>query len=137
VRCRLINPAAIEQWIPYPGWLDTGSEDTLFPADLAALVGIDLRNAEGGLSQGVGSHAFAIKYAPVRLRVIDEAQRAAEWTAIVAFTTQQMSYGLLGFAGCLEFFVTTFDGERETFELSPNGLFRPTGHGRTWKITRS
>lgn len=59
VRCRLINPVSTDQWIPYPGWLDTGSEDTLFPADLADLVGIDLSNAVQGTSQGVGGTAFS------------------------------------------------------------------------------
>src|SRR5437763_852920 len=60
--------------------LDSGADDTVFPEDLAALVGIDLRNAPEGQATGVGFSRVRVKYAEATLRITDGHERR-EWRA--------------------------------------------------------
>jgi hypothetical protein len=105
--------------------LDTGSDDTVFPEDVAALIGLDLTNAPTGSASGVGMVAAPIRYAEVRLRLTD-GNEFREWPARVGFTPTPLKRGLLGFAGFFQFFTATFDGERELVELSVNSLYPGT-----------
>src|SRR5271157_3411055 len=49
--------------------LDSGSDDTLFPAYIAPRLGIDLAGAPTGDAGGVGGSPILYHYAPVRLRL--------------------------------------------------------------------
>ena len=131
VRSRLI--AAQGRWAPHGAKFDTGADDTLFPWQVGLSLGIDLANAPKGQAHGLGSAPFEVRYADVHVQITDDYQAIAEWSAIIAFTQQTMDYALLGFAGCLEFFTSTFDGERELATLEPNGKFHSIAQGSVWK----
>jgi hypothetical protein len=103
--------------------LDTGSDDTVFPAFLAAYIGIDLTNAPEAEFGGVGGTPVAkIRYAPVTLRLATNTEQR-EWPAMVGFTNAPLRFALLGFAGVMRFFTATFRGDREEVELAVNGLY--------------
>jgi len=105
--------------------LDTAADDTVFPEDVAALIGIDLTNAPAGTTSGVGMVAATIRYAEVRIRLTD-GQEFREWPARVGFTSAPLKRGLLGFAGFFQYFTATFDGDREHVELTVNALYPGT-----------
>ena len=102
--------------------LDTASDDTVFPASLAAQIGVDLTHAPTGRGSGVGLVAIPLRYAQVRLRIATN-QEQREWEAWVSFTSGSLRRPILGFAGFLQFFTATFHGDREEVELSVNSLY--------------
>ncbi len=102
--------------------LDTGADDTVFPDVIAARIGIDLSNAPAGSAGGVGQAPFAIRYAEVTFRITDGKEQR-EWKAWVGFTSAPLRQPLLGFAGFLQFFTTTFYGDREEVELAVNTTY--------------
>lgn len=66
-----------------------------------------------------------IRYAKVKLRLTDGIE-FREWTGWVGFTSAALHYPILGFAGVLQFFTTTFHGDREEVELAVNRLYPGT-----------
>ncbi len=102
--------------------LDPGSDDCVFPASLAAKIGIDLSNAARGEAIGIGAGPVELRFARASLRLFSGAE-CCEWPAWIAFADIAMNRPLLGFAGCLEFFTTTYHGDRELIEMLPNGRF--------------
>ncbi len=75
-----------------------------------------------GTGSGVGSRGLPLRYAPVTLRLTD-GQEFREWPAWVGFTPAALVYPILGFAGCLQFFTSTFHGDTEEVELTVNRLY--------------
>jgi hypothetical protein len=61
----------------------------------------------------------------VTLRIAT-AQEQREWQAWVGFTSGKLRRPILGFAGCLQYFTSTFLGDREEVELSVNRLYSGT-----------
>jgi hypothetical protein len=100
--------------------LDTAADDTVFPEFLAAFVGVDLTNAPLGEAAGLAGQPIPVRYAQVELRLTDGAEDR-RWLAWVSFG--QVVRPLLGFAGCLQFFTATFEGDLEQVELSVNSLY--------------
>jgi hypothetical protein len=66
----------------------------------------------------------AVRYAHVTLRLTDGRERR-EWPAWVGFSSG-IQTPLFGFAGFLQFFTATFQGDREQIELTVNGLYPGT-----------
>jgi hypothetical protein len=104
------------------GLVDTGADDTVFPGSVAMLIGLDLSSAPVGSAAGISSANVLLRYAKVTLRLTD-GQEMREWPAMVGFTPARIAYPMLGFAGCLQFFTTTFHGDREEVELTVNSLY--------------
>lgn len=104
--------------------LDTGADDTVFNEAVALDIGVDLSTAPLGTGAGVGGSVLTVRYAEVVLRLIAGTERC-EWRAWVEFTSVRLRRGLLGFAGCLQFFTATFHGDREMVELTANALLPP------------
>jgi len=102
--------------------LDTMADDTVFPLSLATAIGLDLSNAPQGLLRGVSGTSHVVYYAQVVLRMTD-GKEFREWPAIVGFSPAPLRRPLLGFAGCLQFFTTTFHGDHEVVELAVNRLY--------------
>jgi hypothetical protein len=102
--------------------LDTAADDTIFSDSLAAQIGLDLTNAPTGTGSAIGMASIPVRYAQVHLRLTDGAEQR-EWLAWVGFTSVRLPYPMLGFAGCLQFFTSTFHGDREEVELAANSLY--------------
>jgi hypothetical protein len=87
--------------------LDTGSQDTLFPAELAEPLGIVL----GGTTRRIRwrGQPFAVELHIVELELGRDGI-TWRWRARVGFTTAPLAYALLGQHGCLEFLDATFRG---------------------------
>lgn len=111
--------------VPQQGLLDTGSDETVFPERLAALMGVDLTHALIGEASGVGGGTALLRYAEVVLRLSDGREHR-QWTARVGFTSAPLKRPLFGFAGFLQFFSATFHGDREEVELTINRLYQGT-----------
>ena len=100
--------------------LDTGSQDTLFPAALAEPLGILL-----------GGERHAIKWRGERYWVefqtvdLELAQNEVvwRWQTQVGFTPAPLAYALLGQRSCLDFLDATFCGADQVVELATNRLF--------------
>ena len=120
--CPVVNVAVIGPAGTWSGdaLLDTGADDTVFPDIVAQKTGTNLVHAPTGSARGLGSTAPSVlRYAEVLLRLTD-GRDFREWPARVGFTNAPLSVATLGFAGCLEFFVSTFDGNLEQVELTVN-----------------
>lgn len=105
--------------------LDSGADDTIFPESLAPILGIDLSNAPAGTAGIAGAGVISLRYAAVLVRMTDGLEQR-EWPAIIGFTPAKLVYPSLGFAGVLQFFTTTFHGDREEVQLSINALYPGT-----------
>jgi hypothetical protein len=106
----------------YHGLLDSGSDDTVFQIETAQALGIDLTQAPTGNAQAVAGQIMTVRYAEVFLQLANDDGETLEWRATVAFAPKRGTHPLLGFAGFLQFFDTTFLGEHEEVTLIPNGL---------------
>lgn len=107
------------------GLLDTGADETVFPAWVAADCGIDLSSAPGIVMSGIAGGLAVVQFTQATLRIATNLEHR-EWTACVGFTAAPLSHALLGFAGFLQFFDVKFLGEREEVELTINGLYPGT-----------
>jgi hypothetical protein len=108
------------------GQLDPGADDTVFPENVAAAIGIDLTNAPAGTAAGVGQVRATQPYAEVLLRLID-GREYREWPARVRFTAAPLHRPLFSFAGFLQFFTATFYGDLEQVELTVNSSYPGIG----------
>jgi hypothetical protein len=106
------------------GLLDTGSDDTVFEDKIAALIGVDLSQAEERDLGIVGRpQPVRCKYAPVQLRITDGLVETYEWTAVVGFVPTRLRYALIGYAGFLQYFDAEFRGDDLHVLLNPNRSF--------------
>jgi hypothetical protein len=103
--------------------VDSGSDDVVFPEQLAARLGVDLSTALPGASHGVGAGPpLPVLFAPVIL-LLDDGKESCRWRAIVGFAPLKSKYGLFGIAGGLEYFRTTLDIEdRELLMMAKPSL---------------
>ena len=106
--------------------VDTGSDETVFPASLANALGIELDYGATGQASAVGGHEVRLVPGSATLLL---SQRAEEyrWRSTVAFLEVDQPEDeiiLLGFAGFLEFFEARFDSDNYTVTLIPNSRFR-------------
>ncbi len=89
--------------------VDSGSDDVVFPENVAARIGVDLSVAVPGSSRVVGGgQPLPVLFAPVIL-LLDDGKEACRWRAVVGFAPLQTKYGLFGVAGGLEYFRMTLD----------------------------
>jgi hypothetical protein len=107
------------------GQLDPGADDTVFPEAIAVAIGLNLTQAPTGTAAGVGQVSATLRYAEVLLRITD-GHEYREWPARVGFTAARLHRPLLGFAGFLQFFTSTFEGDLEQVELTVNGAYPGT-----------
>ena len=103
--------------------LDTGSQDTLFPAALAEPLGVLL----GGERQTIRwrGQRYWVEFHTVELE-LGQDQVVWRWPARVGFTPAPLSYSLLGQRGCLDFLDANFRGADQVVEIEVNRLFPGT-----------
>jgi hypothetical protein len=100
--------------------LDTGSQDTLFPIELAESLGIVL----GGEKRTIKwrGQQYWVEFHVVELELV-QSSVVWRWRTRVGFTAAPLSYALLGHRGCLEFLDATFRGADQVAELETNRTF--------------
>lgn len=101
--------------------IDSGSDDTLFPEDLAVKVGVDLSHAPIEVHQSQSSGRLIVRFAEIKLRLTDGIE-FREWPAKVGFVAG-LRKSVLGFGSFLQFFTTTLRGDDEIVELEVNRLY--------------
>src|SRR5207237_10776198 len=80
-----------------------------FPQAWAIRLGIDLATATPGSGHGIGAaRPVPLLFAPAILQLSDQ-QETQRWRAVVGFTSAPLRFAILGIAGGLEHFLTTFD----------------------------
>lgn len=91
--------------------VDSGSDDVVFPWDVAVKIGVNLSTAATGHALGVGAAAaLPLAFAPVILELRDPILRqVCRWRAVVGFSRSVTRFALFGIAGGLEHFRTTLD----------------------------
>jgi hypothetical protein len=111
--------------------VDTGSDETVFPAPLAHAIGVQLNHASTGQASAVGGHTVQLVPGSVALRISD-GDREYRWQAVVGFleVEPEGEVALLGYTGFLEFFRATFDSQNHELDLTPNDRF-PRDSGLT------
>jgi hypothetical protein len=110
--------------------VDTGSDETVFPASLAKAIGVQLDHAAAGQASAVGGHAVQLVPGGVTLQIA-EGGRTYRWQTTVGFLEVEQpedEVALLGYAGFLEFFRATFDSQIHELELTANDRF-PLANG--------
>ncbi len=125
VRYRPVIPIEIGSHLgsrTFDSCLDTGSDDTIFPAYLAPRLGIDLTNAPEGEAGAIGGVSVRYRYAPVTLRISDGHEESV-WVGIVGFAAAPLRWAVLGHAGTLQFFDVQFFGAGREVILAPNASF--------------
>jgi hypothetical protein len=105
--------------------VDTGAVDTVFSDVVATRIGIDLTNAPSGIAAGVGPRSRTGSGRGSETEISD-GKEYREWPARVGFTSVQIHRPLLGFAGFLQFFTSTFDGTGQSLELTINASYAGT-----------
>ncbi len=105
--------------------LDTGADHTVLPYSIAADIGAELFEGELDAAKGISGHEIAIIPGRVELELLD-GEESCQWTAVIGFAkfaSASDECGILGHAGCLEYFCATFDGESQVVELTRRGNF--------------
>jgi hypothetical protein len=118
VSVRIQGPAAARR-LKY-ALLDTGSQDTLFPVELAEPLGIVL----GGESQSIRwrGQRYSVEFHAIELE-LTQGGISWRWRARAGFTPAPLAYALLGHGGCLEFLDATFRGADQVVDLETNRTF--------------
>jgi hypothetical protein len=100
---------------------DTGSAETIFPADSVSLIKASLLPTASRSIVWRGS-PYPIRFAKVELE-ISTTQEVWRWSATVGFTSAPIPFPLLGLSGFLEYFDACFLGEDKFLELTTNRAF--------------
>jgi hypothetical protein len=119
VAIEVIGPKRVET---IQALVDTGSDETVFPASLANEIGAQLEYASAGRASAVGGHAVQFVPGSVTLQ-LTQGGRTCRWQTAVGFLDAEQpedEIALLGYAGFLEYFLATFDSEGRELELTPN-----------------
>ncbi len=110
-------------WI-LDGLLDTGSDDTIFPEWVAAVIGLDMHQAiDQEIHLAGRGKPLRCRYWSTKLRLTDGLQETYEWNATVGFVAIPLKCPLLGQAGFLQYFDVTFQGADHGAILTPNWSF--------------
>ena len=118
VSIRIRGPAASRRL--KSALLDTGSQDTLFPAALAEPLGILL----GGERKAIRwrGQRYWVEFHTGKLELAQD-PLVWRWQARVGFTPAPLAYALLGHRGCLEFLDAKFCGADQVVEIEVNRMF--------------
>ena len=106
------------------GLVDPGSDDTVFPPAIVRRIGVTLRPNTGHTLRWRGQ-LYQLRFGDVDLHLTDNAT-TYRWPAIVGFSDAPITYRILGYAGCLQFFDVTFRGDDRIVEFEPNRTYPGT-----------
>ena len=106
--------------------VDPGSDDTIFPLAIAGRLAVSLRADHGHRVRWRGQ-IYPLQFGDVELQMTDTIT-TFRWPAIIGFSDAPISYRILGYAGCLQFFDVTFRGDDHLVELEPNRSYPGNVH---------
>ncbi len=114
--------------------VDTGGEFTLFPESVAHQIGATVEVDRGFHVTGFpGGTESMVAYPGIVELELHRDGESLRWQTVVGFApfeeNRYSARGVLGHAGCLEFFRSSFDGMRRELELIPNAKL-PTSDPR-------
>lgn len=106
--------------------VDTGPDETVFPASLANALGVELDDIAPGQAAAVGGHQVRLVPGSVTLvrSLGDESYRWQSTFAFLETDKPEDEMALLGYSGFLEFFAARFDSDQFKVTLTPNNRFR-------------
>ncbi|QDV32267.1 pepsin/retropepsin-like aspartic protease family protein [Tautonia plasticadhaerens] len=115
---RIIGPAG--DALAY-GLVDTGADDTLIPDRFLGPLGVRVASGGGATIGSVGG-AVPVRYGTVDLE-LRRRGRSHCWSALVGFYAGNRV--ILGHTGFLEYVTASFNGQRRSLTLTPNGTAPP------------
>ena|SRR5438128_7384400 len=124
VPVRIHGPAGRSSFFPR-ALVDCGADDTIFPIDVATLLGIPLLPSTGHGLRWRGQ-AYPLRFAAVELELCDQVGSIFRWPAAVGFSPASVRFPLLGLAGCLCFLDATLRGDDRLIELEANRAYPGT-----------
>ena len=124
VPVRIFGPTQRLRYFPR-AVLDPGADDTIFPLDLAALLGVVLK-ADAAHALRWRGQPYALRFGDVELELADDSGSVCRWPAVVGFSAAPLRYPILGNAGCLCFFDALFRGADQFMELETNRSYPGT-----------
>ena len=101
--------------------VDSGADDTIFPADAATLIVAILAPASGHSVQWRGT-AYPLRFARIELELAADGL-VYRWPAVAAFSSAPLPYPLLGNTAFLEYFDATFFGADHMLAIEPNASY--------------
>lgn len=101
--------------------IDSGADDTLFPLEVAVLLGVSLTPDQGHFHGWRGTRS-PLRFGRVHLELTDEVS-VWRWPATVAFTPAAIRYPLLDHCGFMEYIETRFLDADRVVELEPNSWY--------------
>ena len=106
----------------YSALVDSGADNTIIPDHIAAELGIVTPPGLGPAATAFGGQTIPMSFADVTLQIGDD-ENAVRWLArVLVYATSssdQEQMLILGHVGCLDYFVTTFDGFHCELTLNP------------------
>lgn len=125
---RISGPAGNARW---DALVDTGADETLLPASLAAILGIQLDDEATSQATGITGELLTIRYGEAQFE-LSSGHEVCQWRTMVGFVdfeTAKDEVVILGHGGCLDYFTAVFNGEHAELELTPNSLLsEPQAH---------
>lgn len=107
--------------------IDTGADHSLLPFSVAEIIGAELFDDEQDIAKGISGRQLETIPGKVELELSsDDDVEIYRWSAVVGFAkfaSEANECSVLGHAGCLEYFLTTYDGPARIIELVPQANF--------------
>jgi len=104
--------------------MDSGGDDTVFPLDVLAQIGVSPRPDSGHRIRWRGN-LHPLRFADVELVLAGDAA-TYRWRAVVGFSPAPIAYPILGNAGCLQYFDARLFGADLLVELEANWKYPGT-----------
>jgi hypothetical protein len=104
--------------------VDPAADDTVFPLDTAWRIGTQLLADTGHRVRWRGQ-SHPLRFANVEL-ILTDGSTTLRWPAVVGFSPAPIRYPILGQAGCLQFFDTTFFGAHQLVHVETNTTYPGT-----------
>jgi hypothetical protein len=123
VPVEVVGPAGISRQFGR-AVVDPAADDTVFPMDTAARIGVQFRPDSGHGVRWRGQ-LHPLRFADVEL-ILDDGAALLRWPALVAFSPASIRYPILGQGGCLHFLDAGFFGLDRIVTLQPNPSYPGT-----------
>lgn len=113
---RIINPLDLSMFYSLEATIDSGSDYSMFPLDIAIKIGIpNYDNNKVTKFEPIGGESFLGFFRDVILDI-----RERKFNTFVCFTEKKLNWPVLGCNGFFNLFEVTLDYSKKIIELKPN-----------------